>query len=157
MLFREIENKGVDCRLMGYLLESEESNGVHNLLDMYFVSIGEGVVEMEIPVAPIHLNVTNKVHGGVMATLLDSVMGMAIKSCNKVAVTTNLNTSYLKSAGKGDVLKASGVVLRNGNKMLFCEAKVHNQHGDLLAIGTGNFFCTGIFNTELSGQAENKR
>ena len=145
MLFREIENKGIDCRLFGYLIDSEEDNGCHNLIDIYFGAIGEGTVEMEIPVSKDHLNALNSVHGGIIATLIDSAMGMAMKSHNKVGVTTSLNVNYLKGAGRGDVLKAFGKVTRNGNKVVFCEARIENQRGDLLATRQGSFFVLGEF------------
>lgn len=145
MLFREVENKGIDCRLFGYLLESEETNGCHDLIDLYFVSVGEGVVELEIPISKRHLNVQGTVHGGIIANLIDSAMGMAIKSLDKVGATTGLSVNFLKSAGRGDVLKAVGTVTKNGKNVIFGEAKVYNQKGDLLAQGQGSFYCVGDF------------
>ena len=49
-------------------------------------------------------------------------MGMAIKSLDKVGATTGLSVNFLKSAGRGDVLKAVGTVTKNGKNVIFGEA-----------------------------------
>lgn len=145
IMFREVENKGLDCMLFGYILDAEEVNGCHDLIDLYYVSIAPGEVEMEIPVSSRHLNAGGVVHGGIIANLVDSAVGMAMRSLNKTGVTTSLNVNFMKSAGRGDVLKAVGQVRHNGRKMFFGDAQVYNQRGDLLATGQANFYCTGEF------------
>ena len=86
-----------------------------------------------------HYNSAGIVHGGVFAGLLDSTMGMAMLTKNKAGVTTSLNVNYLKGAAKGDVLRAEATVTHDGRKMLYCEGKIYNQRGDLLATGQGAF------------------
>ena len=138
-MFREVENKGLPCQLFGYILDAEEQNGFYDSLDIYFSALGDGTAEMEIPVAPMHYNSAGIVHGGVFAGLLDSTMGMAMLTKNKAGVTTSLNVNYLKGAAKGDVLRAEATVTHDGRKMLYCEGKIYNQRGDLLATGQGAF------------------
>ena len=138
-MFREVENKGLPCHLFGYILDAEEQNGFYDSLDIYFSALGDGTAEMEIPVAPMHYNSAGIVHGGVFAGLLDSTMGMAMLTKNKAGVTTSLNVNYLKGAAKGDVLRAEATVTHDGRKMLYCEGKIYNQRGDLLATGLGAF------------------
>lgn len=138
-MFREVENKGLPCHLFGYILDAEEQNGFYDSLDIYFTALGDGSAEMEIPVAPMHYNSAGIVHGGVFAGLLDSTMGMAMLTKNKAGVTTSMDINYLKSAGKGDVLRAEALVTHAGNKMIYCEGKIYNQRGDLLATGQAAF------------------
>lgn len=138
-MFREVENKGLPCHLFGYILDAEEQNGFYDSLDIYFSALGDGTAEMEIPVAPMHYNSAGIVHGGVFAGLLDSTMGMAMLTKNKAGVTTSLNVNYLKGAAKGDVLRAEATVTHDGRKMIYCEGKIYNQRGDLLAAGQGAF------------------
>ncbi len=145
LFFREVENKGIDCRLFGFMMEAEEMNGCHDLIDLYYVSVGPGEVELEIPVGASHLNASGMVHGGIMANLADSAIGMAMRSLNKSGVTTSLSVNFLKSATRGDVLKAIGTARHDGKRMFFGEAKIYNQRGDLLAIAQGSFFNTGEF------------
>lgn len=138
-MFREVENKGLPCHLFGYIMDAEEQNGFYDTLDIYFSALGDGTAEMEIPVAPMHYNSAGIVHGGVFAGLLDSTMGMAMLTKNKMGVTTSLNVNYLKGAKKGDVLRAEATVTHNGKKMIYCEGKIYNQRGDLLATGQAAF------------------
>ena len=139
-MFREVENKGLACHLFGYILDAEEKNGFYDTNDIYFSALGDGLAEMEVPVSKMHFNSAGIVHGGVYAGLADSAMGMAMMTKNKLGVTTSMSVNYLKSAGKGDVLIAEAKVTHDGNKMLYCEANIKNQRGDLLATAQGAFF-----------------
>ena len=138
-MFREVENKGIPCHLFGYILDAEENSGFFDNQDIYFSALGDGIAELEIPVAPMHYNSMEIVHGGVLAGLLDSAMGMALLTKNKAGVTTSMNIHYLKSAKKGDVLRAKADVVRNGRTVVYCEAKIFNQWEEVLAIGQGAF------------------
>lgn len=138
-MFREVENKGLPCHLFGYILDAEEATNYNDTLDIYFTALGDGIAEMEIPVASIHYNSYGIVHGGVLAGLIDTAMGMAMMTKNKLGVTASMSVNYLKSASKGDVLRAKAIVTRNGKAMLFCECKVYNQRDELLATGQGAF------------------
>lgn len=138
-MFREVENKGLPCHLFGYIMDAEEQNAFYDSLDIYFAALGDGLAEMEIPVAPMHYNSAGIVHGGVFASLLDSAMGMAMLTKNKAGVTTSMHVNYLKRAGKGDVLRAEAAVIHNGKRMVYCEGKIYNQRGDLLAAGQAAF------------------
>ncbi len=138
-MFREVENKGIPCHLFGYILDAEENSGYFENQDVYFSALGDGTAELEIPVAPIHYNSAALVHGGVLAGLLDASMGMAMLTKNKAGVTTSLSINYLKSAKKGDVLRAQAAVTRDGRTMVYCEARIYNQREELLATGQGAF------------------
>ncbi len=139
-MFREVENRGIPCHLFGYILDAEESSGFFENQDIYFSALGDGAAELEIPVAPMHYNSMEIVHGGVFAGLLDSAMGMALLTKNKAGVTTSMSIHYLKSAKTGDVLRARATVVRNGRTMVYCEAKIFNQREELLATGQGAFW-----------------
>ena len=138
-MFREVENKNLPCHLFGYILDAEENNAFFDTMDIYFAALGDGTAELEVPVSKMHYNTAGVVHGGVFAGLLDSTMGMAMLTKNKAGVTTSLNVNYLKGAAKGDVLRAEATVTHDGRKMLYCEGKIYNQRGDLLATGQGAF------------------
>lgn len=140
--FREVENRDLPCHLFGYILDAEEANGLYETLDVYFSGLGDGEAELEIPVAPGHYNSANIVHGGVYSALMDAAMGMAMMTKNKMGVTTSLNVQYLKSAGKGDVLKAFAKVEKDGAHMVYCSCRVENQRGDLLATGQAALYVT---------------
>lgn len=72
-------------------------------------------------------NVNGGVHGGVLATLLDSVMGEAVRNQlgeGKSAVTVAMNVTYLSAAKPGEELTASAEVRRRGDSLMMAEADV---------------------------------
>ena len=70
---------------------------------------------------------------------MDAAMGEALLTKNKTGVTTSINVNYLKSAGKGDVLKAEAKVVKDGSRMVFCTCTISNQREDVLATGQAAF------------------
>ena len=138
-MFREVENRDLPCHLFGYIIDAEENTPFLDTMDIYFAALGDGTAELEIPVSKMHYNSEGIVHGGVYAGLMDAAMGMAMLTKNKAGVTTSLNVNYLKSAGKGDVLKAEAKVTKDGKRMLYCSCEVKNQREELLATGQAVF------------------
>jgi len=138
-MFREVENRDLPCHLFGYIIDAEENTPFLDTMDIYFAALGDGTAELEIPVSNMHYNSAGIVHGGVFAGLMDATMGMAMLTKNKAGVTTSLNTNYLKSAGKGDVLKAEAKVVKDGKRMVYCTCTVSNQRDELLATGQAAF------------------
>ena len=82
-------------------------------------------------------------HGGVYATLLDTVMGFA--ACytgdpdeRRLAMTLSLNVNYLAQPA-GTVLIAEGRKTGGGRKSFFAEAWITDDTGVKVATGTGVF------------------
>jgi len=78
------------------------------------------------------------IHGGVLASMIDSTCACAAFSLiyPKGWVTTiDLQVSYLKPVSKG-TLTAKADCLRSGKNVSFCESKIYNEKGELICIGT---------------------
>ncbi|MBN3779000.1 PaaI family thioesterase [Burkholderia sp. Ac-20345] len=103
---------------------------------------GDGWAEIACEVRPRHANRRGNVHGGLIAALLDTSMGLATRASGDVENlgTASLNVSYLQPA-RGRLV-ASGSVLRNGRKLAFCEATVRNADGEIVATASGVFAIT---------------
>lgn len=89
-------------------------------------SIEEGFIEGRLPIQEIHLQQNYFVHGGVMSTVADIVMGFAAFSLvgeNQGVVTADLRVSY-HHPGKGKELIAHGWVDKPGSKLHFCSAEI---------------------------------
>lgn len=100
----------------------------------------DGTYRFEVPITPFMLNQMKAVHGGISATLADSVMGaVAMRSTGYKVVTTEMNVHYL-TPGTGDRLIATASILRRGKTLCVCECKIHNEQGRLVLAGTGSFF-----------------
>ena len=82
-------------------------------------------------------------HGGVVASLMDATLGVAAlsKVCEfqKVVSTIELTVRYHAPVLIEDSLTAYGSILSAGNRIIISEAKVFNQHKQLVASGTGTF------------------
>ncbi|MFT4717419.1 MAG: hypothetical protein ACI861_002236 [Paracoccaceae bacterium] len=82
-------------------------------------------------------------HGGVYATLLDTVMGYC--GCytgsaenKRMAMTLSLNVNFL-SRPKGKLLIATGNLTGGGRKTFFAEGLVVDETGERIATATGVF------------------
>jgi len=74
------------------------------------------------------------VHGGMVATLLDTAMGGACWSLvgdDEDFLTADLRTEFLRSARPG-TLRAEGSVVQRNRRVVFCAAELY-QDGTLLA------------------------
>jgi len=87
-----------------------------------------------------HLNPAGTVHGGFVATLLDSCMGLAIQSTLEKGVgqtTLEFKISLVRSiTPETGVIKAEGIVLSRGRRVGTAEGRVTDGWGNLLAHGT---------------------
>ena len=72
-------------------------------------------------VGPQHTNVKGLAHGGMLMTLADSALGIAITIANdeKPMVTVNLSTDFVESAHPGDWVEAHVDIQRIGGRLAF--------------------------------------
>jgi uncharacterized protein (TIGR00369 family) len=85
-----------------------------------------------------HLQLFGIVHGGVLATLIDTATYWAVylrlpEGAGLVNVDLKLN--YLKATSRG-LLRAEGCAIRNGQTLCYSEASVYNSANDRIAHGT---------------------
>jgi uncharacterized protein (TIGR00369 family) len=88
-----------------------------------------------------HLNPHGTVHGGVIATLIDSAMGAAVlreDTGDEAPVTIEMKVTYLEPARPGQ-LRAEAAVRRRGKRIIIAEADVTDADGTALAHGIGTF------------------
>jgi len=87
-----------------------------------------------------HLNPSGTVHGGYAATLLDSCMGLAIRSTlDKGVSSTTLEFKISLQRpimAKTGLITAEGVVLSRGRRIGTAEGRITDGQGRLLAHGT---------------------
>lgn len=87
-----------------------------------------------------HLNPAGTVHGGVAATLLDSCMGLAVRTMlprGAGSTTLEFKISFLRPITPGmGVLRAEGKVLTSGRRVGSAEGWLTGPDGKLLVHGT---------------------
>lgn len=114
-----------------------------SLLGFEMVEWTEDLVRIQVKMKPKLTNRYGLPHGGVHASLLDTVMGYS--GCftgdpvnKKFAMTLSMTVNYL-SRPKGNLLIAEGVKIGGGRKVFFAEGKVIDDTGELIATGSGSF------------------
>jgi uncharacterized protein (TIGR00369 family) len=86
------------------------------------------------------LNSWGAAHGGVIMTMLDLVMSVAVRGHYGVAggvLTVDMSVGFL-NASYGDIT-AEGRVLNAGKSTAFCEAEARDETGKLLSKAIGTF------------------
>lgn len=93
---------------------------------------------------PEHRNLQGLVHGGVLATLVDIAMGLAVRSVvgpMRRHVTIDLTVHYLRPAAPGPIA-AVGTTLRVGSQIAFAEGSVEDASGRTLVRASGTYSVT---------------
>ena len=99
------------------------------------IDASPGVVEVAFEANSQHLNLQGLVHGGILATLADTAMGLAVRTVlepGRRHVTVQLGIEYL-SPGRPGRITARGRSVKIGTQLGFAEADVMNADGRLLA------------------------
>jgi uncharacterized protein (TIGR00369 family) len=113
---------------------------IGRLLGFHFTRIEPGAVSLVLPIGPHLYNPIGSVHGGIAATVLDTVMGCSIHSMlpkGRAYSTLEIKISYLRpmTHALGEVT-VEGLVLNVGRKAAFAEGKILDSAGKLYATGT---------------------
>jgi uncharacterized protein (TIGR00369 family) len=90
----------------------------------------------------------NTIHGGIISTILDEVMGWAgIYFLKKITLTQKITVEFKKSLFVGDELKAEASVLNtSGKREALLAGTITNSQGELCAQAEGTFtlISTGV-------------
>jgi uncharacterized protein (TIGR00369 family) len=103
-----------------------------------------GEVRLVWEAGPEHRNLQGLVHGGVLATLIDIAMGLAVRSVvgqSRRHVTIELTVHYLRPTMPGRV-EAIGTTLRVGSQIAFAEGAVIDSAGRMLVRASGTYSVT---------------
>ena len=100
----------------------------------------DGTATISLKIADCHLNSAGIMHGGVLATLIDTACGYAIihnpdPQKQRRAVTLSLNTQFIAPANVGDHLEAIGTIKGGGKYIKFLSCDVLNQDGKMVGQG----------------------
>ncbi len=113
----------------------------HRWAQLSLVRVDEGEVEVLLDAQEHHLNLLRTLHGGMIATLADTAMGLAVRTRHAPGtthVTGSLTITYLSPGGTGPV-RAIGRAVKAGRQMGYGEADVLDESGRLLARASATF------------------
>lgn len=125
------------------LLDGEPRSGFQELLDYHLTEWSEDRAVLELSIERKHCNRAGLVHGGVLATLIDTSCGFAATYCPhpgrvRRVVTLQLTTSFTGQARHG-ILRAVGRKKAGGSRIVFCSSEIFDANGKLIAMGEGTF------------------
>ena len=104
----------------------------------------EHEAEIVLEVDARHMNRSGRLHGGVLATVIDAACGFA--GCYQAppgqgrrAMTLSLNTQYIGPVPAGTHLTASARRNGGGRRIFFSTCEVRDQDGRLVATGSATY------------------
>jgi uncharacterized protein (TIGR00369 family) len=110
------------------------------LLGMTITEVSEGRVVFVAEPSEYHYNPLGTVHGGVMATLLDSALGCAVQSMLPTGTsytTVELKVNYLRPVTeRTGTIYAEGKIIHVGGRIATAEGRLTDAVGKLYAHAT---------------------
>jgi uncharacterized protein (TIGR00369 family) len=113
------------------------------MLDMEFQVGNPGEIVYHMDVQEKHLATPRAAHGGAVSAFMDGTMGVCALSQvimdNHVVSTIEMKISFVSPALLGKKLIGTAKTVKKGKRIVFIEGEIHNEDGDLIAIGSGTF------------------
>ena len=114
--------------------EDTGTGGYAERLGARVESADDGVARLSFEALEEHLNPAGTLHGGVLATLVDTAMGQAVRTAtgeDDVPATSQLTVTYLRP-GKPGPLTVTARVRTRGEHLTVCEADVEQDGRELV-------------------------
>ncbi|HWL34173.1 MAG TPA: PaaI family thioesterase [Gaiellaceae bacterium] len=121
---------------------------VASLVGFHPIFVTPGYVVFAYEPREEHYNTLGAVHGGIVTTVLDTVMGCAIHSTLEAAVapvTIELKTSFVRPVTLASgLLRAEGSIVHPGSRVATAEAKLLDEEGTLFAHASSSWLIYAV-------------
>jgi uncharacterized protein (TIGR00369 family) len=118
----------------------EEDGTFVTSMGAIYVRHTDAGLEVALQTDASHRNLSGNVHGGVILTLLDRVMGINCRNAVEGgASTATISVNFLHPVRTGDFLRATCQLSRVGRTLVFAEARAYV--GERL-VATGSSICS---------------
>jgi uncharacterized protein (TIGR00369 family) len=108
-----------------------------SLVGLVLEEVRQDYARMRLPFRPELEQPAGAIHGGVIATMIDTVVVPAVGAYYErmpPMLTIDMQVRYLGAAREADLV-AEGWVVRRGRVVVFCQSEVRTVAGDLVAEG----------------------
>lgn len=105
------------------------------LLGFHLIEVEPGSALIELEAREHHFNPMGTLHGGVLATIADTSMGIAHGSLlgeGESSTTIEMKINFLRPFWHGK-LRAAGKAVKHGRSLTYLESEVHDEDGTLIA------------------------
>ncbi len=110
------------------------------LMGMWISEVSEGRAVFAVEPAEYHYNPLGTMHGGVIATLLDSALGCVVQSvlpAGTAYTTLELKVNYVRAITvKTGIVYAEGKIIHVGGRIATAEGRLTDEAGKLYAHAT---------------------
>ena len=131
--------------------------GNENGLKLTIVKPGEIIYEMEV--LPKHLATPKTIHGGMIAAMMDGVIGVAalclVAPEGRLVSTVEYKINYFKPAFLGDVLTGNGRVDHAGKRIIHTSGEIYNQNNEIIAKAMGTFNAYPVEKSDVAEYMKN--
>ncbi|MBI3654507.1 MAG: PaaI family thioesterase [Acidobacteria bacterium] len=117
--------------------ERFQTNHFPRLLGIEIDSIDDSTARLSVEVTEKLLQLAGVMHGGAIATLIDTAVAMAIVSVSEPHAkftTVELKVNYLRPLKEGRIV-AEARLIQNGRRIIVAECDVFDPQGKLAAKG----------------------
>lgn len=119
-------------------------SGYAELIGYELIDKATDFARLKLLIGKQHLNRMEVPHGGVLATLLDTVTGFAVAFAGGPdrilrAVTLSMNVQFVGQARLGDTVIAEGHRVGGGKTIAFAKGELRTEAGLVLARGDAVF------------------
>lgn len=119
--------------LPGYTLYDPEDPYENHAGPFYWKELSAGVHHFVMRVTNLHCNRYGIVHGGMLMTLIDLAMvAHAKKEMDDTYVTVSMSNEFVAAGKKGDLLEATGELIRRTKSLAFVRGRIHVEDQTLL-------------------------
>ena len=117
--------------------EKFDSNHFPRSLGIELDSIGHGRATLSLEVKQNHLQLAGRMHGGAIATLIDTAVAFAIVGASEPGArftTIEMKVNYLSAIYEGRIT-AEARLIRDGRRIVVADCDVFDSAGQLAAKG----------------------
>ncbi len=125
------------------MAEAVETNNFIEYIGLKLENCAAGKLEMSMTVEPTTSNGYGTIHGGALASLMDTCLGLACFTLGKRVVTEDMHINYLKAIKTGDKITAKAEVIHNGAKIVTVQGIAVNSREQVVCQSTANFYVIG--------------
>ena len=102
--------------------------------------LSEGAARLEMPISPELMNSNGTLHGGAVASLLDAVIGVTIRSKWSTRISTvYLTTHYVNPVREGVLYATAQIADVTRKRIVPVEARAFDAEGRVIAVALGAY------------------
>lgn len=113
----------------------------NKLLNIDFLELNQDYAKVKMPLEDQFANGIQSLHGGVTATIIDTVSGYLASYENCSVTTNNMNIYYLRPimVEKNAYVYANANVIKRGKSIIVMDCEVYDESHNLAAKATTSF------------------